>query len=418
MKRLIIITLTLCIGILHIAARDMQYSGTSVTINGIVKDAKTKKKLTNVSVHIVGSEVGTVTNSDGMFSLKIDGDDLQGTIVLSCLGYANKKMSYKDFNGKEGKATTVYLTPTARMLGTVTVYGGDAKDIVKEAMKRISANYPVQPNMLNMFYRETIMKGSRYVGISEGVMDVYKNSYAKRNANKDRVRIQRGRRLVSQKASDTLAVKIQGGPLLAVYLDIAKNGDALFDDETIPLYSFRHEHITMMDDRLHYAVSFKPKVTVDYPLYSGIFYIDCESLCITRAEITLDMSDADKANEALLRKKPLGLRFRCREASIVIAYRQHGERACLDYLKSTIRFKCDWKRRLFSSTYSTVAEMVAVDLDNNPAANIPVSESYRNSSAFYDDAKLNWDHDFWKDYNIIEPTESLEKAVAKLRKHK
>ena len=28
-----------------------------------------------------------------------------------------------------------------------------------------------------------------------------------------------------------------------------------------------------------------------------------------------------------------------------------------------------------------------------------------------------WNEDFWRNYNIIEPTESLENAVNKLRKH-
>ena len=416
MKRFVIIMLTFTLGMLHVAARDMQHSGGAVTINGIVKDAHTKKKLANVSVHLQGREIGTVTNGDGMFSLKIDREDLEGNILLSCLGYANRRIACRDLSGNSGK-TTVFLTPATRTLDEVTVYGGDAKNLVVETMKRIDANYPQTPNMLNMFYRETIMKGSRYVGISEGVMDVYKNGYGKRTTDRDRVRIKRGRRLMNQKANDTLAVKLQGGPLLAVYLDIVKNGDVLFDDETIPLYSFKHEQMTMLDDRLHYAVSFKPCATVDYPLYSGTLYIDSESLCLTRAEISLDVSDREKTNRALLQRKPFGLRFRCREASIIVAYRQHDGRACLDYIRNTIRFKCDWKRRLFSSTYTTVAEMVTVDLDNQPAANIPHSESYRDSRMFYDDARQNWDTDFWQDYNIIEPTESLEKAVEKLRRH-
>lgn len=414
-RRLVIILLTLVIGILHIAARGMQYPDIAVTISGIVKDAHTKKSLANVSVHVVGNGVGTVTNGDGAFSLKIDREDLHRDILLSCLGYANKRLSCKDLDGSHDRVT-IYLTPTARSLGDVTVYGGDAKDIVTEAMRRIDSNYPLHPNMLNMFYRETIMKGNRYIGISEGVMDVFKSSYGRRTTGRDRVRMQRGRRLMSQRASDTLAVKIQGGPLLAVYLDIVKNGDALFDSETINLYSFRHEHVMMLDDRLHYVVSFKPCATASYPLYSGLLYIDISTLCLTRAEISLDVSDREKTSMALLYKKPAGLRFRCREASVVVAYRQHGERARLDYIRNTIRFKCDWRRRLFSSTYATVSEMVVIDLDDKPTASIPYSESYRDSHKFYDDARQNWESDFWKDYNIIEPTESLEKAVDKLRK--
>ena len=127
-------------------------------------------------------------------------------------------------------------------------------------------------------------------------------------------------------------------------------------------FSFKHEHVEMLNDRLHYVVSFRPMVSLDYPLYSGLLYIDLHTLCITRSELSLDVSDKDKANKMLLQKKPAGLRFSTREASVVVTYRQHGERMFLDYIKSTIRFKCDWKRRLFSSAYTAVdSESIAMN---------------------------------------------------------
>ena len=60
--------------------------------------------------------------------------------------------------------------------------------------------------------------------------------------------------------------------------------------------------------------------------------------------------------------------------------------------------------------------MVAVDIVDSPANPIPAAESYSNKQPFSDQTTQDWDTDFWKDYNIIEPTESLEKAVKKLRK--
>lgn len=45
MKRFVIIMLTFTLGMLHVAAREMQHSGGAVTINGIVKDAHTKRSL-------------------------------------------------------------------------------------------------------------------------------------------------------------------------------------------------------------------------------------------------------------------------------------------------------------------------------------------------------------------------------------
>ena len=51
-----------------------------------------------------------------------------------------------------------------------------------------------------------------------------------------------------------------------------------------------------------------------------------------------------------------------------------------------------------------------------PAVPIAKSEVFRPSDVLDDKAPLFQDPDFWKDYNIIEPSESLEHAVARLRK--
>lgn len=416
MVRVVLIVLTAWLGICGVSAKGAQSADSLVTLKGIVRDASTKKRLANVNVYIPGRDIGTMTNGDGVFALKIGKDDVAGKLLFSCIGYANTRMACRDF--LSDKVETIYLNPVSKILGEVMVYGGDARSLVEEAFRKIDVNYPIRQHLLNMFYRETIMKGSRFVGISEGVMDVVKDSYKRRSVSRDRVRMKRGRRLLSQKSRDTLAVKVQGGPMLSVYLDVVKNADAVFDRETMSFFSFKHEHMEMLNDRLHYVVSFRPMVSLDYPLYSGLLYIDIQNMCLIRAELSLDVSDKEKANKMLLKKKPIGLRFSTRESSIVMSYRQHGEKACLDYVRSTIRFKCDWKRRLFSSAYTAVAEMVVVDVDDNVQTNIPFAESYSNTRLFSDEAEQNWDEDFWKDYNIIEPTESLEKAVAKLKGRK
>ena len=55
---------------------------------------------------------------------------------------------------------------------------------------------------------------------------------------RDRVQVLKGRRLLSQKVSDTLGVKLAGGPTLSIYVDIVKNQDALLDMETLNYYDF------------------------------------------------------------------------------------------------------------------------------------------------------------------------------------
>lgn len=422
-----------------------QVSDDDIVIRGFVKDAATRRPLPYANVFVPGSNTGTVTNEEGYFVIKISTGVSKGivgslksssssaasstssaaeaaamsgsvpsiSLEFSSLGYASVRLDSLVSNA-EGKPLTVMLKPSSNLLSEVKVFGGDARSLVLAALARVGENYPEETQMLNLFYRETIKKGSRYVGISEGILDLYKTGYGVRRIGKDRVKVERSRKILNQRASDTLAVKIQGGPLLAVEFDLVKNPDALFDEHTIHWYSYTHERYAMLEGRTQYVVSFKPANIVDYPLYEGLLYIDAESLTLSRAEISMDISDRTKAERALLMKKPAGLRFRTLEASLVVSYRRRGERSCLDYIKSNIRFRCEWKRKLFVSSYNAISEMVVVDVERNPESNIPVSETFGKSQIFDDKALANWNRDFWKDYNIIEPTESLERAVAKL----
>ena len=46
-------------------------AGNYFTITGVVKNKDNKRKLENVNVSVSGTNIGTVTNADGVFSLKI-----------------------------------------------------------------------------------------------------------------------------------------------------------------------------------------------------------------------------------------------------------------------------------------------------------------------------------------------------------
>ena len=117
----------------------------------------------------------------------------------------------------------------------------------------------------------------------------------------------------------------------------------------------------------------------------------------------------------MLVRKPLALRFTPKELSIVVSYRQQNGRNRLEYFRSTMRFNCDWRKRLFATSYTAVNELVVTDL-REPVLQIPRSETFRTSDILSDKAAEFADPDFWKDYNILEPTESLEHAVGRLRR--
>lgn len=419
---------------------DFDLDNNGITIMGTVRDRETRRRMENVTVTLVGTSIGTVTNADGVFSLKISGALTSRNLEFSHIGYQNTSMLIpanseitafsSDSNPNSTSSTkqtdtqifsanhtvTIWMTPTARQLDEALIFGADARQLVEEALRNIPENYPRTNNQLQSFYRETVQKGQRYISVSEAMMDVYKTPYLRRDPDRDRVRLTKARRLMSQKASDTLAVKVEGGPTQSLYLDIVKNPDILFNLQTLDYYSFILEPYEMMDGRIQYVIRFEPRAIVDYALCEGRIYIDREELAITRAEYFLDVSDTDKATSAILRKKPFGIRFRPLEVHQVVQYKLQGDVAYLSYIRNEIRFKCDWKRRLFSSVYTARSEMVVVERDEQPQNPISRQEAFKSSQIFYDMVNVYWDEDFWKDYNIIEPTESLENAVKKLRR--
>lgn len=419
---------------------DFDLDNNGITITGTVRDRETRRRMENVTVTLVGTSIGTVTNADGVFSLKISGALTSRNLEFSHIGYQNTSMLIpanseitafsSDSNPNSTSSTkqtdtqifsanhtvTIWMTPTARQLDEALIFGADARQLVEEALRNIPENYPLTNNQLQSFYRETVQKGQRYISVSEAMMDVYKTPYLRRDPDRDRVRLTKARRLMSQKASDTLAVKVEGGPTQSLYLDIVKNPDILFNLQTLDYYSFILEPYEMMDGRIQYVIRFEPRAIVDYALCEGRIYIDREELAITRAEYFLDVSDTDKATSAILRKKPFGIRFRPLEVHQVVQYKLQGDVAYLSYIRNEIRFKCDWKRRLFSSVYTARSEMVVVERDEQPQNPISRQEAFKSSQIFYDMVNVYWDEDFWKDYNIIEPTESLENAVKKLRR--
>ena len=386
-------------------------------VTGIVKDKETRRALANVNIAVRGTNIGTVTNADGVFSLKVSKEELSGGVVVSHLGYQNVTVSAETLTD-ERRRPVVWLTPTTMTLDMLNVYGGSPLALVEQAIRRVSQNYASDTHLFSAFYRETIQKRNRYIGVSEAVADVYKTDYGMRDVSHDRVQILKGRRLESQKRSDTLAVKIAGGPNLPVYLDVAKNDAELLSLDMIHCYRFQMQFPVSIDDRMQYVVAFEPRIVLDEPLYYGLLYIDQQTLTISRAEFHLDLRDKEKAVRRILRKKPHGLRFKPVEVSYLVTYRYQDGRSYLNYLRNVMRFKCDWKKRLFSSTFTTTTEMVMVDRIDRPQERIRLKDAFGQRDVFYDVVDEYWNEDFWKDYNIIEPTESLESAVKKLKKQR
>jgi len=383
-----------------------------ITVTGVVKDKRSNKKLEYVNISVHGTNIGTVTNADGGFSVKIK-DSLQVKVLdLSHIGYYNQQFPIES---RSVSNVTIYLTPNERNLKEVIVHPMDPLELVETAVDKIADNNSPNRNMLTGFYRETVRKRRNYINISEAIINIYKTPYTE-DVSRDRVQIYKGRKLLSPRPGDTLLVKFEGGPTLSTYLDVVKNKEVLLDKENLHYYKFKMENPVMIEEKLNYVVSFEPQVILPYALFYGKLYINAENHAFTRAEFYLSMDDKNKATQAVLRKKPFGMHFKPEEVAYLVTYRTQNGISYLNYVRNEVRFKCDWKRKLFSTGYTIISEMVVTDKREDNVNSISYKESFNKNQVLSDKVRNFYDPDFWEDYNIIEPTESLEAAVSKLKK--
>ena len=378
-------------------------------VRGSVVDADNGRPLSYVAVSLPGTNYATVTNADGTFVIKSDAEPR--FVAFSLLGYKVATVP-----ADRDKDMRIFLTRGPFTLDPATVLTGNPEALLREAIYRIQDNCPSEPELFDCFYRETAQKRQRFIYISEAVTKLYKTSF-RPNIGFDRTAVEKSRLLTSPRRTDTLAIKVMGGPTQAVDLDIVKNRMLVLNEQDMENYDFELLEPAMIDDRRQIVIGVSPGRQLEYALHSGRIYIDQETLAFTRIELSLDMSDPDKATRVMLVRKPSDIRFKPKEMTLLLDYKREEGKSRLNYVRTVFRFNCSRRRSLWNQDYTAIAEMVATNrFTGVDAVPIDRSESFRSSESLADKTQVYADPDFWKDYNIIEPTESLEHAMGRLRK--
>jgi hypothetical protein len=383
-----------------------------LTISGKVKDSSSGRGVAYAAVSVTGRQIGTVSNTEGEFTLKVPLVPDISEISVSHIGYKSSRFFIEDLTRGD---TDLLIDPHVVMLGEVSVRPTDARAIVASALTRTSENYPVVPYRLTGFYRETIRQRRDYVSVSEAVVDIYQASYGSAH-DRDMFRIVKGRKSGNIKRADTLLVKLQGGPHVSMLLDIVKNSDLLISEETIGLYTYELVDIVQVDQVSNYVIEFRPRMVVNYPLYYGKLYISADRHAITMAEFSLDLSDSDKAAQNFILRKPSRLRFNPVSTRYLVSYSEVDGRYQPNYMRYELEFFADWRRRIFRTGYTIVSEMAVTSRSTIGAEKIPQNEAFRPNAVLADQVPVYFDDDFWGEYNYIEPEQSVEAAIKRINR--
>ncbi|MFC0604650.1 carboxypeptidase-like regulatory domain-containing protein [Winogradskyella pulchriflava] len=381
--------------------------------SGKVVDGKSKKVLEAASLNINETNIGTITNSEGKFALKVPSKHLDSKVVISLLGYNTRVVPLSKLS-KEDNIIMLYEAVTELSTVSISAYK-DAESLVRKVFKNKKDNHQDESVYMTAFYRETIKRRSRNVSLTEAVVNILKQPNS--SSQQDAIKLNKARKSTDYKRLDTVSVKLQGGPFSTIYLDIMKYPEYIFTDETISSYRFTFNEPSTINNRNVYVVDFKPKNNGLNINYNGKLYIDVQSLALVSANYTLDVSNKSKSKNLLVKKKPSDVVVYPLEANYKVDYKAKGNKWYYSYSNLSLKFKVNKKREIFNKVYTLSSEMAVTDWEiNTTERKIKGKDRLRPTVIITDAISGFSDPNFWGEYNLIEPDKSIESAIEKIKK--
>ncbi len=408
---LVLLSLPVCLPSQNNFQKNFQKNDSDyVAFSGKIVDVKNGDVLPFATLSVEGSNITTVSNSEGEFSLKIPKEFQDKTLTVSYIGYKNRILKISELKQENSRIT---LEPMIVSLPEINVISTDAENLVLSVLENRYKNYPEEELLMTAFYRETIKKNRSYVSLSEAIVDILKQPYS--SFRQDQAELYKSRKQSDYKKMDTLVFKLMGGPYNSLYMDVMKNPDYLFTESILDNYEFSFDRTTYIDHQPIYIVNFKQRPFVNIPLYYGKLYIDAESLALRSAIFHLDLTDKEKSASMLIRKKPLNAKVFLTNASYRMDYIEKDGKWYYNYSRIELDFKIDWKRKLFNSNYYMVVEMAVTNWEKATEEK-KLKNKLRPTVIIADEASGFSDPEFWGNYNVIEPEKPIESAIKKIQK--
>lgn len=415
--RFLVILLGLFVGYQVVPAEiainySLQQDTKIIIYTGIVTD-NNSEALPHAVLSVEKTNISTVTNADGEFSLKIPISEINKNLIISFLGHESIRLPISSLRPTKNR---IRLKALAFTLPELEVLTKDPNFIIQKMLDNKSQNYSTKDRIMTAFYRETIKKRKTNISLSEAVVEVYKRAY--NSSLHDMASLYKSRKSTDYNRLDTLVFKLMGGPFNNIYLDIMRYPEFIFSPKIFENYEFKFVKTDHINDRLMYVINFQQLRHVVDPLFYGLLYIDAESYALARAEFDMDLTNNAEATRLFVRKKPFNAKINTTKAHYIIDYRLIDDLWHYSYSRIDLGLRINWKRKLFHTYYNSSIEMAATDWsDNVDRKTFRKKDSRINPKVvIHDEASGFADPEFWGEFNIIEPDKSIENAINKIQR--
>lgn len=377
---------------------------TYIDIEGKVIDAVDASPLAFAHVTILKGSVGTTTNADGFFRLRLSGWYKNDSLKISYLGYQSKHLSVISLSKAE---SLIALSPEGINLQEIVVRPDnlDAVEIVEAMRQQLRKNYPQKSKNITGFFRETInlsTSNQQEILYAEGVLEFYKTAYRGNPDRRDAVRVIKGYRKPLlygyQFGKDTLSLpSISQGSHLGIMVDVAKAPPDFLGPRFRKRYQYQHLGYTNLDTFNLHIISFKPLSDEIKGGLEGKLYIDANSLALVKASFVMTKQALDDYNEYHTKEKELPINLISRK--LEVNYSNHDGRW---YLKSghVINRYIDVRTQV---PFLNKMDVIVTEIKAGRGKPLPPHETLHRESVFAIQAgKLS--ADYWEGFNVIAST--------------
>src|SRR5690606_7266969 len=188
-------------------------------------DRKKEFPISYASVSVFNQPIGTITNTDGEFLLKLHPQFINDTLVVSNMGYAQVFLPANQLLDED----LIFLDPISIRIREVKVTATTPEKLLENIRANLENNYTSYNKLMTGFYRETVRQDGDYINVSEAVIEILKAPYVN-SFRTDLVRLLKGRQSADVQPFKWMNFKLQGGPFTITQLDVIKTMESFIDE--------------------------------------------------------------------------------------------------------------------------------------------------------------------------------------------
>lgn len=372
-----------------------------ITLEGKILAADSKEPIPFASIGIPEKGIGNICNETGNFELKIPAGNKNAQICITALGYKERCLLASTFLAKN---PTVLLEPANLQLATVEIKAISAEGLVKEAIKRIPANYAQNPTRFTLYQRqlESINNQPAYIleSVNEGYRDNQKTDFqfAIRKA-RGLSASAKGKELMNDRWIQVWAVAGFDN-LFAFqkpYLNLAKYKS----------YDYQFEKQELIGQDTAYVISYSPKRGKDGSEKEGMtgrIFIHKQTFGIMRVEETKNAAFLHNFNnnlEAKLINKACKCEIKYSEFSWEGNYKRVGNSWYLNSASSNVITYTAKATAAVPEKSQMSSQVVVTNLQPHNANPISGAERVKPFRNAYSTSPKDMNEAYWQQYNVL-----------------